>query len=72
MFARRCVEGSVYVEFDIDKQGAVSKPRIVKGIGYGFDEEVIKLIKLMPKWKPALNNETPVKSSFILPVLFEL
>lgn len=67
-----CFEGVVYVEFEVDEQGIVSKPRIIKGLGNGIDKEVLKLIKLMPKWKPALNNKLPVKSSFILPVGFEL
>lgn len=41
------VEGTVYLEYDIDHQGLVVGCRILKGIGYGCDEEAIRVAKLL-------------------------
>ena len=41
------VEGSVIVEYDINDNGAVSNPRVLKGLGYGCDEEAIRMVHLL-------------------------
>lgn len=41
------VEGSVIVEYDILDNGAVSNPRVLKGLGYGCDEEAIRVVNLL-------------------------
>ena len=41
------VEGSVIVEYDINDNGAVSNPHVLKGLGYGCDEEAIRLVSLL-------------------------
>lgn len=41
------VEGSVVVEFDITDEGNVVHPRIVKGVGFGCDEEALRLVRLL-------------------------
>ncbi len=55
------IECSVEVEFIVEKSGKLSNLRIVKGNGYGCEEEVLRLFRMMPKWTPALNNEMIVK-----------
>jgi len=47
------VQGLVKVSFWIEKDGSIISPHIIQGIGYGCDEEVIRLISKSPKWKPA-------------------
>lgn len=63
--------GMVYVEFVVGVQGEISQPKILKTPGYGFDDEVIQVVKNMPKWIPAENNSEKVRSQFVLPVSFE-
>lgn len=71
--ARRMgVEGKVFVKFIVDKEGAISNIEIMKGINADLDKEAIRLIKLMPPWKPGKQNGRSVKSQFVLPINFKL
>ncbi|MEZ0484950.1 energy transducer TonB [Fibrella aquatica] len=54
------VEGDVYVAYIIRSNGSIANPEILKGIGAGCDEEVIRMVKTMPKFKPGYQGETPV------------
>lgn len=64
------VSGKVYASFIIEKDGSISNIKIEKDIGDGCAEEVVRIIKLMPKWEPGSNNGKPVRQFFILPVNF--
>ncbi len=66
------ISGKVYVQFVVRKDGALDNIKISKGLGYGCDEEVIRVLKLMPKWKPGKSNGKPVATQFTLPVAFTL
>lgn len=66
------IQGKMEVSFVIEKDGSVSNIKILKGLGYGCDEEVIRVVKRMPKWKPAILNGNFVRSQMILPVTFKL
>ncbi len=66
------IEGKVLVQVTIDETGEVSSPIIVEGLGYGCDEEVIRVLSNMPIWQPAKVNNVPVKKSYILTVTFSL
>src|ERR1700741_1746099 len=58
-------EGTVYVSFVVNEFGNVENPKILRGIGYGCDEEVIRVISKMPKWrKPGKQSGQPVKVRF--------
>lgn len=71
--ARRMgIEGKVYVKFIVDKEGAISNIEILKGINADLDKEAVRVIKLMPPWKPGRQNGRSVKSPFVLPVSFKL
>ena len=51
------IEGTVQLEFTVNKDGSVSNFQLLKGIGYGCDEKVIAAIKKTSyKWRPAINN----------------
>ena len=64
--------GKVIAKFVIDKNGEVIDIEILRGLGAGLDEEVIRVLELMPKWKPGKQNYRPVKVKMIVPVKFEL
>jgi TonB family protein len=66
------VGGTVYVNFIIEKDGSVSNPRILRGIGSGCDEEAIRVIKLMPKWISGKQNGKAVRVQYNLPIKFKL
>jgi len=66
------IQGKVYVEFTIKKDGSVADVSIKKGIGGGCDEEVIRVVKLFPKWIPGTQNGKPVNVKMMLPFNFTL
>lgn len=65
------IQGKVFVQFVVRKDGSTSNMKILKGIGYGCDEETKRVIALM-KWKPAIDAGKPVNSYFTLPVMFSM
>jgi periplasmic protein TonB len=67
------IQGTVYVSFLVNEIGNVEGVKIMKGIGYGCDEEVFRVISKMPKWKKAGRNANhPVKVRYNMPVAFKL
>ncbi len=71
--ARRAnVEGTVYASFCIDRDGSVSNITILRDIGYGCGDAVVKMLQSMPRWKPAKVRGKNVRSEFNLPVTFTL
>lgn len=65
-------EGKVVVSFVIDKEGKITSLELVRGSGFGMDEEAMRVIKSMPKWKPGHMNGHPVSVKFFMPLDFTL
>lgn len=65
-------EGIVIASFVVEKNGSVSNISIVRGLGYGCDEEVLRLIKMMPKWKPGKKDSKAVRVKLNIPIEFKL
>lgn len=71
--ARRMgIEGKVYVQFVVDKDGSVTEVQAVKGIGAGCDEEAVRVLQKSPKWSPPKQRGKPVKQRIIIPIAFKL
>jgi periplasmic protein TonB len=71
--ARRMrVEGKVFVEFIVEKDGTLTQFSIVKGIGAGCDEEAIRIMQGAPPWEPGRQRGRPVKQRMVLPIYFKL
>lgn len=71
--ARRMgVEGRVYVQFVVDKDGTITEVKAVKGIGAGCDEEAERVLRASPKFKPGKQRGRPVKQRMVLPIIFKL
>lgn len=66
------VEGKVTIQFTIQPSGQLTDFRVVRGLGYGCDEEVIRLIKEGPQWKPTKRNDEPVKGKGKVKMRFKL
>lgn len=69
---RKNIQGKVTAEFVIDKEGIVKDIHILQGLGYGCDEEVLRVLMMMPRWKPAEQAGKKVSSTYSLPVNFAL
>lgn len=66
-------EGIVYVSFVVNENGNVESVKVMRGIGFGCDEEVVRVIGKMPTWKKIGKNAGhPVKVRFNIPVRFKL
>ena len=66
------VQGKIYVQFVVFKDGSLGNIKVLRGIGSGCDEEAIRVIEGMPKWKPGKQRNIPVSSKFVLPIVFKL
>jgi len=66
------VQGRVFVNFIVEKDGSISHVKVLKGIGYGCDKEAVKAVKNMPRWIPGQQKGKPVRVSYNLPVKFSL
>ena len=66
------ISGRVLVGFIVEKDGSISETEVVKGIGGGCDEEAVRVVKAMPKWKPGKQKGKPVRVHFMLPLTFKL
>lgn len=71
--ARRLqIEGKVFVHFVVDKNGGLSDIKIVRGIGAGCDNEVLRIINISPKWNPGKQRGRPVNVRMMMPITFRL
>ncbi|GAB3520024.1 hypothetical protein GCM10027442_42410 [Emticicia fontis] len=66
------ISGKVFVKFFVRKDGSISDIKVLKGIGYGCDEETVRVISQMPRWKPGKQNGEPVNVMFTIPIKFEM
>lgn len=66
------VSGKVFAQFVVRQDGSISDIKILKGMGFGCDEETVRVIAQMPKWKPGKQNGRPVNVRFTMPVAFTM
>lgn len=66
------IEGFVKVRYTVEIDGSITNPEIVKSLGGGCDEEVIRLVNLMPRFMPCTINGIPIKSMTNYTVKFSL
>ena len=66
------VQGTVMVEFIIEKDGKVTGVKVLKGVSEELDAEAVKVVSASPKWKPGKVSGNKVRASISLPVEFRL
>ncbi len=66
------LSGRVIVQFIVLANGQITNPQIKKEVGGGCGEEVLRVIKKMPKWKAGMQDGQLVNVQYMLPVMFEL
>jgi TonB family protein len=64
------ISGTVYASFLVNEDGTVADAKIIRGLGQSCDNEVLRVINLMPKWHPGKQNDRPVTVQFNMPVNF--
>jgi periplasmic protein TonB len=66
------IEGVVVVTFVIDRDGKVTDATVLKGLGYGTDEEALRVINSLPNWTPGRQNGKTVAVRYTLPIRYSL
>ena len=71
--ARRMgVDGTVYVSFVVSKDGSISEVKVIRGLSADLDKEAVRVVSMMPPWRPGKQNGKPVFVRFVLPIKFKL
>lgn len=66
------IQGRVMVKFVVEKDGSIGKVEVTRSPDEDLSKEAIRVVKAMPKWKPARQGTRAVRSYFNLPVMFRL
>ena len=69
---RQNIEGKVVISFIINKDGTIVDSKIAKSAHPLLDKEAMRLIRIMPKWKPGIQNNKPCRTMFAIPINFKL
>jgi len=64
--------GRVFIGFIVEPDGSLSDFKVLRGIGYGCDEEALRVVKSMPKWQPGMQRGKAVRVKYLVPVNFKL
>lgn len=66
------ITGKVYISFIVDKQGSVTNVKIVRGVDKNLDAEALRVVSLLPKYKPGKQRGKAVRVMFTIPINFTL
>lgn len=69
---RMGVQGKVFLEFIVDRDGSITNVKVLRGIGAGCDEEALRILQESPKWTPAKQRGRPVRQKMTFPINFRL
>lgn len=64
------LHGRVIVSFVVEKDGSLSNVKVMRSLGSGCDEEAVRVINSMPKWKPGKNSGKEVRTKMLVPITF--
>ena len=64
------IQGRVVVSFFVEPDGSLSDIELVRKVDPVLDEEVLRVVKAMPKWRPASHNYIPIRAKYTLPIIF--
>jgi len=66
------ITGRVYVKFIVDKSGNIINPEILRSPDVLLSNEALRIVKMFPKWNPAIQNLVPVSTYYTIPINFKL
>lgn len=64
------ISGKDFVGFMVEETGEIKNVTVFRGLGFGCDEEAVRMVESMPKWKPGKLYGKPVRVRYMLPVSF--
>lgn len=64
------ISGKVFLSFTVERTGELSDIQVVRGLGYGADEEAIRLLMNSPRWTPGIQDGKPVRVKYNIPISF--
>lgn len=64
------IQGKVHMSFTVEKDGSLTDIKIERKLGYGTDEEAIRVVKLSKRWNPGIQNGRPVRVKYNVPIMF--
>lgn len=70
--AENNIQGKVFMSFVIEKDGSITDVKVTRGVDPSLDQEAIRVVKSMPKWKPGKQRGKAVRCAFNLPITFQL
>lgn len=70
--AENGIQGKVYVNFVVNKDGGISNATIARGVDSSIDKEALRVVNKLPKWKPGKQRGKAVRVSFTVPINFQL
>lgn len=68
----RKIQGKVIVQFVVNKDGSITGEKIAKPMDASLDAEALRVVKMMPKWKPGQMVGKPCRTLFAIPIIFKL
>ena len=66
------IEGRVIVQFVVERDGSISDIHALRGVNPDLDAEAIRVVSLMPKWKPGKQRGKAVAVKYTMPIMFRL
>jgi TonB family protein len=69
---KKGIQGKVYVSFVVNRDGSVSNAKIVRSVEPSLDEEAIRIVNALPKWKPGRQSGQEVAVQYTIPINFAL
>lgn len=70
--AENGIQGRVYVQFVVERDGSVSDVKVVRGVDPSLDREALRVVSKMGKWTPGKQRGKPVRSRYSVPITFQL
>ena len=66
------VQGRVFLQFTVEKDGSVTKVKVLRGVDPSLDKEAVRVVSMSPKWKPGKQRDRAVAVTYNFPVIFQL
>jgi protein TonB len=66
------LQGRVFIQFVVGKDGSITDATLIRGIGGGCDEEAIRVVMAAPGWNPGKQRGKPVNVKMVLPITFKI
>lgn len=70
--AKQNIQGKIFVEFIIEKDGSLTDIKVIRGLGFGLDEEAQRVLSNCKKWKPGEIKGEKIKARYVLPIAINI